>query len=558
MWSTLLTLAVTLMMAVPLGFWCKKVMGHEVAWISRTEDRVLAWMHISQAGMNWKQYLSAILALFLVSFLVLLGIFMLNGLPAEKAFNAASSFITNTNWQSYDPAALNWQSQAAGITVQNFVSAAAGICVLFALIRGLMQSRSMNLGNFWKDLCGSLLFFLLPLNLVLSLLLSASGVPMSMENERSSALIEPVAISANGEILTDAVLDLERDRVYVDEKPVAAQIIREQQVPLGLMASQEAIKQTGTNGGGLTQANSASPFENPTAFSNRLEAGAILLLPLALCFAFGFAIQNRKQGLALFAAMAILFGLALGGIWLSEMQAMNMEGKEVRIGIEASAFWAAATTAASSGSVNSALNSLSPAASLICMVLMQTGEVVFGGVGSGLYGMLAFVILTVFIAGLMVGRTPEFLSKKIEPFEMKWAVILCLSAPVCILIGSALGALWPQSGLDEGAHGFSQLLYAWTSMGANNGSAMAGFAMNGWLFNGLGGLLMLASRFIPMAGALAIAGSLSAKKQVAAGPGTLSTDGALFVFLLVVVVLLIGALSFFPALSLGPLAEWLQ
>lgn len=555
---TILTLLVTLVLAVPLGIWCKKVMNGDLAFVRKTESRLLDWLKISREGMGWKKYLTGVLSFSALSLAVLLVILLLSGMSLPEAFSTACSFVTNTNWQSYDPADLNWQSQAAGLTVQNFVSAAVGMCVLFALIRGLIQARQQSIGNFWQDLLGSLLFILLPLNLVSAMLLGASGVPMRMDSSIESALIEPVAVSADGTILDEAQIDPEQKTVTVDGKPVeGAQIITSQSLPMGLMASQEAIKQSGTNGGGITLANSASPLENPSAWSDLVENVSILLLPMSLCFAFGAMIHSRRQGLAVFAAMTILFGIALVCAMIPEVQQASLEGKEVRLGIEPSTLWAVSTTAASSGSVNSALNSMHPVASLVCMSLMQVGEVVYGGVGSGLYGMLAFVILTVFIAGLMVGRTPEFLQKKIEPFEMKWAVILCLASPVCILIGSALGSLLPPANLGSGAHGFSQLLYAWSSMGANNGSSMAGFSTSGWLLNGLGGLLMLVSRFVPIAGALAIAGSLSAKKQIASSSGTLATDGGLFVFLLVMIVLLIGALSFFPALALGPLAEWL-
>ncbi|WP_305233842.1 potassium-transporting ATPase subunit KdpA [uncultured Faecalibaculum sp.] len=554
---TILTLVLTLVLAVPLGLWCKKVLNHDVPFVNRTEEFVMKKLHISSREMNWKQYLLAAGLLAAVSFAVLLVILLAQGMEFWVAFNTACSFVTNTNWQSYDPVlSLDWQAQAFGLTVQNFVSAAMGICVLFALIRGLIQKQKNGLGNFWQDMLGTLLFILLPLNLLVSVILAQQGVPMNLNSEQYSALSEPVAADSQGLILEDALI--ENGQVLVDGKPVQdAVIITEQRIPGGMAASQIAIKQSGTNGGGITAANSASPFENPTPLTNVLENVLILLIPMALCFSFGFMTKNRKQGYAVFAAMFILFVLAAAAVMIPELQAMDMEGKEARIGVASSALWSASTTAASSGSVNSALNSMNPVSSMICLVLMQVGEVIFGGAGSGLYGMLAFVILTVFIAGLMVGRTPEFMHKKIEPREMKWAVILCLATPVCILAGSAISALCPMEGLDPGAHGFTQLLYAWSSMGANNGSAMGGYSTAGWLLNGLGGLLMLAARFVPMAGALAIAGSLSAKKPLADNSGELKTDNGMFVFLLILVVLLIGALSFFPALALGPVAEFL-
>lgn len=555
----LICLALTLLLAVPLGWWIKKVMMQEVGFVNRSVSWILQKCRIPECEMGWKKYLAAVLALSFLSLLLLFGLCLFNGMNPQTAFSTAASFVTNTNWQSYDPSlALNWQTESAGIAVQNFISAGAGICILFALSRGLVRTRAGRIGNFWKDLAAVLLFVLLPVNLVLSLLLGAGGVPMQMQDHIQSSLIEPAAVDREGNILEDAEIDPSSLQVSVDGKTIPdASIITSQLLPSGLMASQEAIKQSGTNGGGLSLANSASPLENPSLFTDLLENMAILLIPVSLCFSFGFAIGKKKQGYALFAAMAILFALAAVLILWSESRFPSMEGKEVRLGILPSAFWSASTTAASSGSSNMAINSLTSMAQLGCMVLMQVGEVVFGGCGSGLYGMIAFVILTVFIAGLMVGRTPEFLGKKIEPYEMKWTAILCLASPVCILLGSAAGAAFPMQGLDAGAHGFSQILYAWSSMGANNGSAMAGMETGGLLVTLFGGILMLASRFVPIAGALAIAGSLSMKKRTAQSAGTLKTDSPMFVFLLIVIVLLIGALSFFPALALGPAAEFL-
>lgn len=554
---TILTLVLTVILAVPFGLWCKKVMNHDVAFVNKTEAFLLDRLHISGREMNWKQYLAAVLTLSAASLILLLVMLLVDGMDPVMAFNTACSFVTNTNWQSYDPMlSLGWVTETFGITVQNFVSAAVGICVLFALIRGLTGRQSAALGNFWQDMTGAILFILIPVSLVSGVILSWQGVPMNPGSEQYVALTEPVAATADGTILEEAVI--ENGTVYVNDEPVPdAVVITEQRIPTGLAASQIAIKQAGTNGGGITQGNSANPFENPTALTNVLENVLILLIPMALCFSFGFMVKNRRQGIALFSAMAVLFVLALAAAMVPELQQMNMEGKEARIGVAQSALWSVSTTAASSGSVNSALNSMNSLSALVCLVLMQVGEVVFGGVGSGLYGMLAFVILTVFIAGLMVGRTPEFLHKKIEPYEMKRAVILCLATPVCILAGSAIASLHPLPGLDSGAHGFTQILYAFSSMGANNGSAMAGYDTTGWLVNGLGGLLMLAARFVPMVAVLQMAGSLGRKQPVADNAGMLKTDNAMFVFLLVLVVLLVGALSFFPALALGPVAELL-
>ena len=403
-----------------------------------------------------------------------------------------------------------------------------------------------------------------------------------MQNFKQSetvTLLEPVAVSAEGEILEDAVIDPDTGIVSIDGEAVSgAQVITEQYVPMGPAASQIAIKQTGSNGGGFTDVNSAHPLENPNGFTNFVELISILLIPAALCFTFGSAVKNKKQGVAIFMAMFLCLVVAMGCIAVSEQSGTpqlsqdgavlleaegqsggNMEGKESRFGIAGSSAWAAFTTAASNGSVNAMHDSLTPLGGMVTLLLMQLGEVIFGGVGCGLYGMLAFAILTVFIAGLMVGRTPEFLGKKIEPYEMKWAAVACLAGPVAILAGSGIAALVPgvaQSLTNSGAHGFSELLYACTSCGANNGSAFAGFGANTVFLNLLLGAVMLLARFVPMIATLAIAGNLAGKKRLAATAGTLSTTNALFVFLLILIVLLIGALSFFPALALGPLAEF--
>ncbi len=557
MTEIIIILLVTVLLSVPLGIWIAKVMNREIPWVRKTEDWILNKLGISSDEMGWKKYLACIAALSALSFAVLLVFLLANGMNLPTALNTAVSYVTNTNWQSFNPTAqTGWITQVIGFGVQNFVSAAVGICVLFALMRGLIQRQKSTLGSFWQDLLGSLLFVLLPLNLAGSVLLSSQGVPMSPVSSQSSALIEPYAVNEQGERIEDALIEEDGTVIVNGKTDEDARVIADQKIPMGMMASTESIKQSGTNGGALSSSNSANPFENPTPFSNALETGMILLIPMALCFSFGSMARNRRQGFAFFAAMAILFAAALAACLAAEMQVGTMEGKEVRIGMLPSALWSVSTTAASSGSSNMALNSLSPLASMVCMVLMQIGEVVFGGVGSGLVGFLAFVILSVFIAGLMVGRTPEFMGKKIEPYEMKWAVILCLASPVCILIGSALGSLFPVEGVGEGAHGFSQILYAWTSMGANNGSAMTGFDAGQTLLNLAGALMMLLCRFVPIAGALAIGSSLGAKKLSAQSAGTLKTDSGLFVFMLVLIILLIGALSFFPALALGPLAEF--
>ena len=392
-------------------------------------------------------------------------------------------------------------------------------------------------------------------------------------------LLEPVAVDAEGNILEGAVVDADTGTVTLNDQVVAdAEIVTQQIVPLGPAASQIAIKQAGTNGGGYYGVNSAHPLENPNAFTNLLEMISLLLIPAALCFTFGRNIKDKRQGRAIFIAMMIVLVIALavvafceqvgtpqlqqgGAVDLTVMNQPggNMEGKETRFGIATSATWATFTTAASNGSVNSMHDSYTPLGGMIPMLLMQLGEVIFGGTGCGLYGMLAFAILTVFIAGLMVGRTPEFLGKKIEPYEMKWAVLVCLATPIAILVGSGLAVVWPgvtDSLNNPGAHGLSEILYAYSSAGGNNGSAFAGFNANTVFLNLTLGFVMLFVRFLPIIGTMAIAGSLAAKKKIATTAGTLSTTNAMFVFLLIVIVLLVGALSFFPALALGPIAEF--
>lgn len=591
-----LYLAILAALAVPFGAYIKKVMFGEKTFLSPAltpfENLIYRVMRIDQEEqMNWKKYAVSVLLfsgiglVFLFLLQILQGVLPGNpqGLPGVKwdlAFNTSSSFVTNTNWQAYSgESTLSYLTQAVGLTVQNFVSAATGIAVLFALIRGFIKVKATGLGSFWVDMTRIIVHILIPLNLVISLLLVGGGVVQNLKGAETVALVEPIAVSAEGEILEGAVIDEETGTVTVDGVLVPdAEIVTEQFVPMGPAASQVAIKQSGTNGGGFNGVNSAHPLENPNPFTNLIEMISILLIPAALCFTFGSAVKNKKQGIAIFAAMFLCLCIALGCIAVNEQAGTaalsqdgavnlsaigqaggNMEGKETRFGIAASSTWAAFTTAASNGSVNSMHDSYTPIGGMITMLLMQLGEVIFGSTGCGLYGMLAFAILTVFIAGLMVGRTPEFLGKKIEPFEMKWAVLVCLATPIGILVGSGIAAMVP-SVMDSlnngGAHGFSEMLYAYSSAGGNNGSAFAGFNANTVFLNVSIGLVMLFVRFLPVVGTLAIAGSLAQKKKIAATAGTLSTTNAMFVFLLIFVVLLIGALSFFPALALGPLAEF--
>lgn len=591
-----LYLAILIVLAVPLGAYIKQVMDGEKTFLSKAltpcENLVYKVLRVDkEEQMTWKKYAVSVLIfsgiglVFLFLLQLLQGVLPGNpqGLPGVKwdlAFNTSASFVTNTNWQAYSgESTLSYLTQALGLTVQNFVSAATGIAVLFALIRGFVRVKTTGLGSFWVDLTRIVIHILIPLNLVISLLLVGGGVVQNLKGAETVSLLEPIAVSAKGEILEDAVIDTEAGTVTVDGSLVPdAQIVTEQFVPMGPAASQIAIKQTGTNGGGYNGVNSAHPLENPSAFTNLIEMLSILLIPAALCFTFGKAVKNKKQGTAIFIAMFLCLVVALGCIAVNEQAGTaqlaqngavdlsmanqaggNMEGKETRFGIAASSTWAAFTTAASNGSVNSMHDSYTPLGGMVAMLLMQLGEVIFGGVGCGLYGMLAFAILTVFIAGLMVGRTPEFLGKKIEPYEMKWSVLVCLATPIGILIGSGLAAVVP-SVMDSlnngGAHGFSEMLYAYSSAGGNNGSAFAGFNANTVFLNVSIGLVMLFVRFLPVIGTLAIAGSLAGKKKIATTAGTLSTTNGMFVFLLIFVVLLIGALSFFPALALGPLAEF--
>lgn len=591
----ILYLAVLIALAIPLGAYIKKVMNGEKTFLSKIltpcENAVYKVMRVKKdEQMNWKKYAVSVLIfsgiglIFLFLLQLLQGILPenpqgLSGVKWDLSFNTATSFVTNTNWQSYSgESTLSYLTQALGLTVQNFVSAATGIAVLFALIRGFIKVKADGLGSFWVDITRIVIHILIPLNLVISLCLVGGGVIQNLKGAETVSLVEPIAVSADGEILENAEIDLDTNTVTVDGKKIEdAEIVTEQFVPMGPAASQVAIKQSGTNGGGYMGVNSAHPLENPNAFTNLIEMLLILLIPAALCFTFGKAVKNKKQGIAIFMAMFICLALALGTIAVSEQAATpqlaqdgvnismidqaggNMEGKETRFGIATSSTWAAFTTAASNGSVNSMHDSYTPLGSMVTMLLMQLGEVIFGGVGCGLYGMLAFAILTVFIAGLMVGRTPEFLGKKIEPYEMKWSVLVCLATPIAILIGSAIAAVVPSvagSLNNGGAHGFSEILYAYSSCGANNGSAFAGFNANTVFLNISLGLIMLFARFLPIIGTLAIAGSLAGKKKIATSAGTLSTTNGMFVFLLILIVLIIGALSFFPALALGPLAEF--
>jgi K+-transporting ATPase ATPase A chain len=480
----------------------------------------------------------------------------LGAVTSDSSWNTAVSFASNTNWQGYGgEVTMSYLSQILGLTVQNFVSAAAGMATLAAFIRGIARHSVKGIGNFWVDLTRTVLYILLPLSILLSLTLVSQGVVQTFSPYKTVALLQPTT-DANGNAVTEQVL------------------------AVGPAASQIAIKQLGTNGGGFFNVNSAHPFENATPFSNFLEMLSILLIPAALCYTFGKMVGDTRQGWALLAAMTVIFVALLSvAVWQEQagnpaFTAMgidqtqtnnnpggNMEGKEVRFGIANSALWATATTAASNGSVNSMHDSYMPLGGLVPMWMIQLGEIIYGGVGSGLYGMLAFVIIAVFVAGLMVGRTPEYLGKKIEAYEMKMASIMILIPVMVVLIGTAI-AVMSEAGratiYNPSAHGFSEVLYAFSSAGNNNGSAFAGLGANTPFYNTALGFAMLFARYWLAVPALAIAGSLVRKKSVPASSGTLPTHTPLFIGWLIGVIIVVGALSFIPALALGPIVEHLM
>lgn len=556
--QVLLYLAVLFMLAYPLaGFMVKRMQAplsaNEQRWFSR-----FGMLGVDNHGklsdeMNWKQYAIAILLFNIIGLVALFGLQLLQGilpLNPEKfsaptwhsAFNTAISFMTNTNWQSYGgESTMSYLTQMLGMSLQNFLSGATGIAVAFALIRGLTRKNAQGIGNAWVDLWRSNLYILLPIAIVITLLLVSQGV------------IQTLSSTVSVSTLQGAV----------------------QNIALGPVASQEAIKMLGTNGGGFFNANSAHPFENPTALSNFIEMLAIFLIPTALCFCLGKISGNLRQGIVILSAMTLLF---LGMYWLTVSSELagnpwlanqvsglvspdmsgNMEGKETRFGIVASSLFATITTAASCGAVNAMHDSFTPMGGLAPMLQMQLGEVVFGGVGAGLYGMLLFAILAVFVSGLMIGRTPEYLGKKIEPYEMKMVVLGLLAAPLTVLIGTAISVMTEagQAGVfNPSAHGFSEILYAFSSAANNNGSAFAGLGANTPFYNVMLGIAMLVGRFGVILPVLALAGSLAKKPRLPVNNGTLPTTTPLFVGLLIGTVLLVGTLTFIPALALGPIIE---
>ena len=581
---------VVLALAKPLGTYMARVYeGRRVAL-----ERVLGWLErliyrvcgvAPTVEMSWKGYA---LAMMLFNLVGLVGLYLLqrcqgwlplnpqglSAVSADSSFNTAVSFATNTNWQGYGgETTMSYLTQMLGLTVQNFVSAAAGMATLAALIRGIARRSAQTIGNFWVDLTRTTLYILLPLAFVGALVLVSQGVVQNFRPYEKVTILQPIEYD---EPMTD-----DQGKPVLDEKgqPKAKKTtLTEQLLAVGPAASQIAIKQLGTNGGGFFNVNSSHPFENPTPLSNFVELLAILLIPAALCYTFGAMVRDTRQGWAILGAMTAMFLVLLGVCATAEQRGDtlasldvdhsasplqsggNMEGKETRFGIANSALWATATTAASNGSVNSMHDSYTPIGGLVPMWLMQLGEVVYGGVGSGLYGMIVFAIIAVFVAGLMVGRTPEYLGKKIEAYEMKMAALVILIPPAIVLIGTAVGVVTPAGRatiFNPGAHGLSEVLYAFSSGGNNNGSAFAGLGANTPFYNTALGFAMLFARYWLAIPTLAIAGSLARKKIVPAGPGTLPTHTPLFATLLVGVVILVGALTFFPALALGPIVEHL-
>ncbi|MHB1283078.1 MAG: potassium-transporting ATPase subunit KdpA [Metallibacterium scheffleri] len=588
-WALLVALLVGLGLAIkPLGLYMAAIAeGRLPRVLLSFETRLfrLAGVDSSQE-MGWGAYARALL---LFNFLGVLAVYVLQRLQGwlpldpqhfgavgpDSAFNTAISFVTNTNWQGYaGESTMGNLVQMAGLAVQNFLSAATGIAVAFALIRGFARRSSATIGNFWVDVSRITTYVLLPIAFLIAMVLASQGVVQNFKPDQTVGLIAPVTYSIPK---TDAqgnpVKDAKGAPVMVASQATT------QTLPMGPVASQEAIKMLGTNGGGFFNANSAHPYENPNALTNYLEIFAVLLISVALTYTFGRMVGDTRQGWALLAAMALMFVVAAGAEAHFEQQGNpllasqhvtqkatalqsggNMEGKETRFGIAGSAIFTAATTGTSTGAVNSMFDSNTPLGGMVPMVMMQLGEVAPGGVGTGLYGMLMVALMAVFIGGLMIGRTPEYLGKKIESYQMKMVAIGLLISPLLVLLGTAIAAVVPAglAGLaNPGAHGFSEMLYAYTSASNNNGSAFAGLSANTPFYNLTLGLAMWFGRFVSIVAALAIAGSLASKKRLAVSSGTMPTHGALFVGLLIGTVLLVAGLTFLPALALGPIVEHL-
>ena len=585
-----LYLLVVFLLVKPLGWYMARVYEGKPCGLNRLlaplEFAIYRCCNISnKSTMSWQQYAIAMLLFNLLGIIIVYliqrwQIYLpfnpehLAGVTPDLAFNTAVSFVTNSNWQAYSgESTLSYFTQMGALTVQNFISAATGMSILVALIRGIQSRESKHIGNFWIDTFRGIIYILLPLAMVLSLLLVSQGVIQNFQHYQKINLLQktsyqqPITDSQGHTLHNAAGKPLLRTRT-----------ISQQTLPMGPAASQIAIKQLGTNGGGFFNANSAHPFENPTPLANFLELLAIMLIPAAFCYTFGVMVNDTRQGWAILLTMALIF-IPLMGVTVATEQhgnpvitklgipskatnnsysGGNMEGKETRFGIVNSALWTTATTATGNGSVNSMLDSYTPIGGLVPLWLIQLGESIFGGVGSGLYQMLLYIMLTVFIAGLMVGRTPEYLGKKIEAFEMKMVSMVILIMPLTVLLSTAVGCIITagKSAINNpGAHGFSEILYAFSSMTNNNGSAFAGLNANNLFYNTLGGIVMLVGRYWIAIPVLAIAGALAQKKSVPVSSGTLPTHTPLFIVLLISIVAVVGALIFFPALALGPIVE---
>ncbi|WP_321914692.1 potassium-transporting ATPase subunit KdpA [Paraburkholderia sp. J11-2] len=539
-----------------------------------------------QSEMNWKRYALATISFNVLGVGFLYVLLRIQGwlpgnpqqfgpMTVDGAFNTAVSFVTNTNWQDYTPEqTVSYLTQMLGLTVQNFLSAATGIVVVIALIRGFARHSVQTIGNFWVDLTRTTLYILVPMAAIIAALLMSQGMIQNFKAYQDVPVLQTTTYAAPKlDAQGNPVKDAKGNPETVDTK------VTSQTLAMGPVASQVAIKMLGTNGGGFFNANSAHPYENPTPVSNLIEMLAILIIPAALCLVFGNVVGDRRQGVAVLAVMTVAFAVAVGGVLSAEqagnpmftslnvdqhasaLQAGgNMEGKETRFGIAQTGIFVVATTAASCGAVNAAHDSLTPLGGLVPMLFIQLGEVIFGGVGSGLYGMLVFALLAVFVAGLMIGRTPEYVGKKIESFEMKMVSIVVLLTPLLVLLGTSIAVLSDagKAGIaNPGAHGFSEILYAFSSAANNNGSAFAGLTVNTPFYNWLLAIAMWFGRFGTIIPVLAIAGSLASKKRIAVTGGTLPTHGPLFVVLLLGTVLLVGALTYVPALALGPGVEHL-
>jgi K+-transporting ATPase ATPase A chain len=584
-----LVLAFVILCARPLGIYMADVMEGKPNFALRWGAPLERWIYRAcgidaRSETGWSTYTIGLLVFNLAGAMVVYALQRLqqwlplnpqhfSAVSADSSFNTAMAFVTNTDWQGYSgESTMGYLTQAAGLAVQNFLSAATGLAVAIVLIRGFIRRSAATIGNFWVDVTRSSLYVLLPLAALLAVALVGQGVIQNVHSYRDATTIEKLTFDNPK---TDS-----EGKPLLDDKgnPVTESVTTQTQtLPMGPVASQEAIKELGTNGGGFFNANSAHPFENPTALSNFMEIAAILLIPLALTYTFGVMVGDRRQGYALMAAMLILFAALAAVAFVSEQggnpltasasvdagatatqSGGNMEGKETRFGIAASALFASATTGTSTGAVNSAHDSMMPMGGFVPLFLMQLGELTPGGVGTGLYTMLIFAILGVFIAGLMIGRTPEYLGKKIQAREMKLASIFILTTPTVVLIGTAI-AVMTEGGragvLNPGAHGFSEILYAFTSAGNNNGSAFAGISANTVFYNVSLGIVMWIGRFWPIVATLAIAGSLASKKRVPVTEGTMPTHGALFTCLLIGTIVLIGVLNYVPALALGPVVE---